>query len=290
MSIVCPNCNADLPDDAVFCDQCGASLGSAPQSTPAAPAAAAGENVCPSCGASTIPGEAFCDNCGASLAEPAVAAPEPAPTAAPAEAAPAPADTDLVICPSCGAENLPNSAFCSNCGLSMELPVPAEELEETEIVEYEEPKEELPAVVEGAEEVIEAEIEEIEEEEVEAPAAAPIDETDAPPPTGQPRFVVRDTGAEIPLPAGEGDFIIGREDPVSNVFPAIDLNPHEGENYGVSRRHAKLTVEAGMAFIEDLDSTNFTFVNRKKLVPNTPTALSNGDEVRLGKLVMTYLE
>ena len=285
MSIVCPNCSADLPDDAVFCDQCGASLNSAPQATPAAPAAATGEDVCPSCGAATIPGEAFCDNCGASLAEPAVAVAVPEPT--PAEPLPEPiaesAGTDLTICPSCGAENLPNSAFCSNCGLSMELPAPAEELEAAEIVEYEEPKEALPAVVEADEPVEQV-------EEAEAPAAVPIDLPDAPPPTGQPRFVVRDTGAEIPLPAGEGDFIIGREDPISNVFPAVDMNPHQGENYGVSRRHAKLTIEAGLVFIEDLDSTNFTFVNRQKLAPNTPTALSNGDEVRLGKLVMTFLE
>ena len=67
------------------------------------------------------------------------------------------------------------------------------------------------------------------------------------------------------------------------------MNPHDGEFHGVSRRHAKLIIDAGLVFIEDLDSTNFTFVDRQKLAPNTPTALSNGDEVRIGKLVMTYL-
>jgi pSer/pThr/pTyr-binding forkhead associated (FHA) protein len=101
---------------------------------------------------------------------------------------------------------------------------------------------------------------------------------------------VRDTGAEIALPTAEGEYFIGREDAVSGVFPEVDMNPYDGEHFGVSRRHAKLTIDAGLVFIVDLDSTNYTFVNRKKLVPETPTALSNGDEVRLGKLVMTFLE
>jgi hypothetical protein len=122
----------------------------------------------------------------------------------------------------------------------------------------------------------------------EEPEALPA--ADIPPATGRYRFIVRDTGAEIALPMAEGEYIIGREDPVSNVFPEVDMNPYEGEHLGVSRRHAQLTIEAGLVFILDLDSTNFTFVNRQKLAPQSPTALSNGDEVRLGKLVMTFLD
>ncbi len=262
MAITCPNCSAELPNDAVFCDQCGASLSSqapAPPAQAAAPAAG-GEDTCPQCSAPTIPGEAFCDYCGASLAAPAVvAAPEleaerddvEAGTTSQAEPAPepvAPAASDLARCPACGEENLPGSQFCSNCGITLQ------------------PTAASAAVAEPA----------------------PADEP--PPPSGKRRFVVRDTGAEIPLPDAEGDYIIGREDPVSGVFPEVDMNPFQGEDYGVSRRHAQLTLDAGLAFIQDLDSTNFTFVNRNKLAPHTPTALSNGDEVRLGKLVMTYLE
>ena len=282
MAIVCPHCNADLPDDAVFCDQCGASLGAgAPTAAPAPPPAAAGdEALCPKCGAPTIPGEAFCDHCGASLAEPEViAAPAAEPKAPavppaepeeaviplaeePAEEPPAEAAPDLIPCPACGAYNLPGSAFCSNCGIHMdEVPEP-EPVGEPEA----EPAAEM-------------------QPEVAEEAAPP-----PPPPSGQPRFIVRDTGAEIILPTEEGEFLIGREDPVSGVFPEIDMNPHEGEHFGVSRRHAQLTVDAGLYFIQDLDSTNFTFVDRQKLSPRTPTTLSNGDEVRLGKLVMTFLE
>lgn len=277
MAITCPNCNADLPDDAVFCDQCGASLSSAPISPPAAIAPPpAGEDVCPQCGASTIPGEAFCDNCGASLAEPQVAEapapslPEPAP--APAEVRP-----DLVQCPACGAENLPDSTFCSNCGILMEAPAESEVSSTEPEAQPESAEEAETLAVEAAPMVEEA-----------PPEAVAVPATPAP--TGRARFVVRDSGAEIALPEAEGEYVIGREDPVSGVFPAVDMNAHDGENLGVSRRHAQLTIEAGIYFIQDLDSTNFTFLDRKKLAPFAPAALSNGDEVRLGNLVMTFLE
>ena len=283
MAIVCPNCSADLPDDAVFCDQCGASLGAGAPSPAASALVAptpspAGEDVCPQCGAPTIPGEAFCDSCGASLAEPQIAAP-PVIAAEPEvepPAAPAPAVPDLAQCPACGADNLPGSKFCSNCGILMEEKDPVAEPEPVDA-------ELVPEVEPGLETLVEAEP--VMEEDAEV---IPVPEPPAP--TGRYRFVVRDTGAEITLPMTEGEHIIGREDPVSSVFPEVDMNPYEGEHFGVSRRHAQLTVDAGLVFIQDLDSTNFTFVNRQKLVPHTPTALSNGDEVRLGKLVMTFLE
>jgi hypothetical protein len=156
---------------------------------------------------------------------------------------------------------------------------------EPEVEVEPEPVEAEPVVEEepGIDTVVEPEP--VLEEEADAlPVAEP------PAATGRNRFVVRDTGAEISLPMAEGEYIIGREDPVSNVFPEVDMNPFDGEHLGVSRRHAQLTIEAGLVFIQDLDSTNFTFVNRQKLAPQTPTALSNGDEVRLGKLVMTFLE
>ncbi len=280
MAITCPNCKADLPDDAVFCDQCGASLGSAAPSPAPAVAAPApvGEEVCPQCGASTIPGEAFCDHCGASLAEPQVSAAPPAPVEPVAVPAPAEARPDLAQCPGCGAENLPDSKFCANCGIVMEAV--AEEPSAAEL----EPAPEPEPVIE-AETVVEKEPQPVAEA---PPQVAAIPEP--PVPIGRARFIVRDSGAEITLPTAEGEYIIGREDPVSGVFPTVDMNPHDGENLGVSRRHAQLTVEAGIYFIQDLDSTNFTFLDRKKLAPFTPAALSNGDEVRLDKLVMTFLE
>jgi pSer/pThr/pTyr-binding forkhead associated (FHA) protein len=110
--------------------------------------------------------------------------------------------------------------------------------------------------------------------------AAPL-----PSPSAGPRLVVTASGAEIPLPAGD-DILIGREDPVSGIFPQVDLTPHGGEEGGVSRRHARLIVEGASYFIEDLDSTNYTFVNQQKLAPRTRHPLRDGDEIRCGRVAL----
>jgi pSer/pThr/pTyr-binding forkhead associated (FHA) protein len=101
-----------------------------------------------------------------------------------------------------------------------------------------------------------------------------------------PRFIVAASGAEIPLPA-KAEILIGREDPVSGIFPEVDLTPHGGEEGGVSRRHARLTVEGGNYQIEDLDSTNHTFVNKQKLAPHTRSVVQDGDEIRCGRVALT---
>jgi pSer/pThr/pTyr-binding forkhead associated (FHA) protein len=93
------------------------------------------------------------------------------------------------------------------------------------------------------------------------------------------------SGAEIPLPAAE-EILVGREDPVSGVYPDVDMTPHGGEEGGISRRHARLIVEGGNYFVEDLDSTNFTFVNKKKVAPKTRQPVNDGDEVRFGRVAM----
>jgi pSer/pThr/pTyr-binding forkhead associated (FHA) protein len=97
--------------------------------------------------------------------------------------------------------------------------------------------------------------------------------------------VVVASGAEIPLPPAE-EILIGREDPVSGIYPEVDLMPHGGEDGGVSRRHARILVEGGNYFIEDLDSTNFTFVNKQKVTPKTRQPLKDGDEVRCGRVAL----
>jgi len=95
------------------------------------------------------------------------------------------------------------------------------------------------------------------------------------------------SGAEIPLPA-VAEILIGREDPVSGIFPEVDLTPHGGEEGGVSRRHARITFEGGAYSIEDLDSTNFTFVNKQKLAPRARQSLQDGDEIRCGRVNLLF--
>lgn len=105
----------------------------------------------------------------------------------------------------------------------------------------------------------------------------------APVTVGAPRLVLKEDGAEFSL-EGKSEFLIGREDPVSNIYPDIDLTPHNGEDYGVSRMHAKIYVQEGQYLVEDLNSTNSTYINRQKLSAKTPTAIRDGDEIRFGKV------
>jgi uncharacterized Zn finger protein (UPF0148 family) len=250
-----------------------------------------------------LPGEAFCANCGASLLQ-APIAPEPVAEAAPppgpepiGPSTPHPAPSDgaapgseppappldvsapppevgaeaiivppppvaepeppaaavqppvpAVKCPVCGTPADPDDTFCSTCGAA------------------------LKQVSTGAP--------------APAPAPAPAQPVSSVAPSaaaGRPRLVVDTSGAEIPLPPGS-ELLIGREDPVSGIFPDVDMTPHGGEEGGVSRRHARLLVSNGQYAIEDLDSTNYTFVNRQKIAPHTRQPLRDGDEIRLGRV------
>jgi len=57
----------------------------------------------------------------------------------------------------------------------------------------------------------------------------------------------------------------------------------------VSRKHARIVRRNGAYFIEDLGSTNGTFVNRgRRLLPGTPQVLSEGDEIIVGKTFLRF--
>jgi pSer/pThr/pTyr-binding forkhead associated (FHA) protein len=55
-----------------------------------------------------------------------------------------------------------------------------------------------------------------------------------------------------------------------------------------SGRHARLTRHGGLLYVEDIDSTNGTFVNDRKAVGATP--LKSGDRVRVGSTTFRYSE
>src|SRR5579875_944570 len=169
--------------------------------------------------------------------------------------APAPATSGgTITCPSCGATNPVGEAFCSNCGQSLLAGAPVATAA-------------APAP---------------------APAAAPV--TPQPvvaTPTMSARLIVEADNQEFDL-SGKDTVTIGREDAVSNIYPDIDLTPHGGEEGGVSRMHARIFLENGQYMIEDENSTNFTYVNRQRLAPKTPTPLHDNDELRLGRVMLRF--
>lgn len=261
MSTVCPTCSTEAPPGAAFCDNCGTPLSAAPaapQQPPAAPVAqSGGETNCPNCNASVMPGEAFCGECGASIdqmpaAQPPSAVPSPAQPAQPAAPAYSPPAASPGNCTSCGVQLQPDSRFCDNCGAAVPDPGQAQPIEQQ---------------------------------------PGPIDYAPPVPPVGvmiSPRLVIQGTNAAIQFPQGKAEVMIGREDQVSGHFPDIDLSPHGGEEGGVSRKHAVVKIQGNQVTIMDLQSVNFTFVNKQKLDPNVPKPLNDGDLLGFGRVVATF--
>jgi pSer/pThr/pTyr-binding forkhead associated (FHA) protein len=93
----------------------------------------------------------------------------------------------------------------------------------------------------------------------------------------------RNTTIEIEAPNVEG-YIIGRSETQSSIPPDIDLMNFRARELGVSRRHAALVRFKGDIHLLDLDSVNGTFVNSRRLPPDTPHLLNEGDRITLGEL------
>ena len=96
----------------------------------------------------------------------------------------------------------------------------------------------------------------------------------------------KSVGKQFTLSAEESQ--IGRWDADGGIFPDVDLDSDDPEAK-VSRRHARITVKEGQHFLEDLGSTNGTFVNRgKRLAPGERHQLKDGDEIIVGKTFLRF--
>jgi serine/threonine-protein kinase len=83
--------------------------------------------------------------------------------------------------------------------------------------------------------------------------------------------------------------LIGRLDPVSGIFPEIDLSNYDLESK-VSRRHARVWREDQQFFVEDLSSVNGTVINDAFLLPKQPHRLKDGDVLRVGQTRLLFKE
>lgn len=96
----------------------------------------------------------------------------------------------------------------------------------------------------------------------------------------------RSAGKKFPLTEEESQ--IGRWDADGGIFPEIDLDADDPEAK-VSRRHARIMRRNGEYFVEDLGSTNGTFVNRgRRLLPGDRQPLRDGDEIIVGKTFLRF--
>ena len=129
-----------------------------------------------------------------------------------------------------------------------------------------------------------------------APAAAPAKPTIAPVPNPVPPVAKAAPAAEpaaqsapaaAPVPmflSGGGLHIELKAGPfgrTSGIFPEFSFC-----NY-VSGRHGEFRCAGGNWEIVDYGSTNGTFVNGVKLIPNVPAAIKRGDVVKIATLTFT---
>jgi hypothetical protein len=103
-----------------------------------------------------------------------------------------------------------------------------------------------------------------------------------PRPSGESELVVEDSEVLAPetrFPVRDGATSIGRSSASDIVLKSDDY---------ASGRHARLTRHGGLLYVEDMGSTNGTFINERKTVGATP--LRHGDTVRIGSTTFRYEE
>ena len=86
--------------------------------------------------------------------------------------------------------------------------------------------------------------------------------------------LILSTGSPNEFQLTRSETIIGRD-------PSVDLTI---SSPAVSRRHAKLTREDDGFVLEDLGSSNGSWLNSNRLQPYVPVPLKSGDRLRLSQI------
>jgi pSer/pThr/pTyr-binding forkhead associated (FHA) protein len=109
----------------------------------------------------------------------------------------------------------------------------------------------------------------------------PVD-TAPPAPYAGPHLLLNSTGSIFKLGSAA---VIGREDPALQ----IDFEGYPDGQY-ISHRHAQIVKMDEKYYIEDLGSSNHTWVNDLKLAQGQSEPLEEGDTIKLGKIELTFHE
>lgn len=195
----------------------------------------------------------------------------------------------MIKCQTCGMENLDGSQYCDECGAILGGNImnnPIENAKPLETPNFQSQISEVPVFHSGN--VTSVGISPFYEE----PKAEEMSLVKEEPPKIKGIFATlviergESIGTEFALAANES--FIGRWDADNGVFPDVDLDAHDPEAK-VSRRHARIIHDKGRYMVEDLGSTNGTFVNRgRRLIPGTAHLLNDGDEIIVGKTFLRF--
>ncbi len=87
--------------------------------------------------------------------------------------------------------------------------------------------------------------------------------------------------------------LVGRRDPMSNIFPEVDLSRYDPQTK-ISRRHARIHRRGDSFSVEDLGSSNGTIVlpavkDTVRLKPHQPYNLTNGDKLKIGDTTLHFI-
>jgi ribosomal protein L37AE/L43A len=192
------------------------------------------------------------------------------------------------VCPTCGHRNRPGILLCENCGTMLTTgvqPVGTRDLRDEEAVQQAEPE-----TTDNPRKAT-AKLPDIND----TSSALPAEEMQAVSSAGTSVFEsnmvlrIEIEGGTTPIllhPKQQRDMILGRRDPTTGAMPDVDLTPYAGYRMGVSRRHSAMRLQDKQLDVWDLGSSNGTFLNGTRLNPHRPYRVKDGDEVRLGQMVL----
>ncbi|MDX6385004.1 MAG: hypothetical protein QOK48_2577 [Blastocatellia bacterium] len=189
----------------------------------------------------------------------------------------------MIICERCGTENLNGSRYCDDCGAALwlagksgGLSLPGSKKNGSDG----NGSKDAPATV--AHSAAKASAPLMAEQQTAVPLVESGNRVHA------TLVIERGNSAGKQFPLSTQDSNIGRWDADGGVFPDVDLDSDDPEAK-VSRRHARISLREGQYAIEDLGSTNGTFVNRgHRLKPGDAQRLQDGDEIIVGKTFLRF--
>jgi pSer/pThr/pTyr-binding forkhead associated (FHA) protein len=272
----CPFCQYDNEDGALFCEQCKSDLGLLDTGpSVVAVAADALENSTEATGAvatTAVPvaNPVRSENLSAVAAAGPIPVARPvtrnAPTASYAEDSPTPVAESATESP----QTRSSLATSSDTVGSMKTFIPQSGSHK---LPGEKPVQDVPTPQSGPET---------------RPSSPIARDTDVLPTGGKPALLVlRGQKISVEYPIYEGDNFIGRADekPVD-----IDLEDQEPpDRIWSSRQHALIRSEEGILIIEDLNSSNGTFINRTRLYPGQKRVLNANDIIQIGTVQMKVI-
>ncbi len=269
--IVCPNCNHQNPDGAIQCEACYTPL---PATT-----------SCPNCGASVQTDASFCGQCGFNLS--ATAPPGGGSTSAPSLVPDVPelVNPDPLVQPEPMAMSSqvpdPEPNFTSPPVPSPVSPLPATMVSQPSNTEAENASSPDPAIL-FPPPGFASEPEKSQEASI-SPPLPPVPS----PGSAKTQLQIQSvsllhvqTNTRIELPPNLSVIHVGK--PNDQIPPDIDVSgfPHSEI---VSRVHADIRVEGDLYYIEDVGSSNGTYVNHTPLARGNRHRLRQGDRISLGK-------